>query len=68
MLNIVETSKLMLEEMIMREENMTRLIEDKEQEIETLNKRVTLLTTQLQLEEKKEIISQKSMCQFILLL
>ena len=66
MLNIVETSKLMLEEMIMREENMRRLIEDKEQKIETLNKRVTLLTTQL--EGKKEIISQKSMCQFILLL
>ena len=65
MLNIVETSKLMLEEMIMRKENMKRLIEDKEKEIEALKKRVTLLTTQL--EEKKEI-SQKSMCQFILLL
>ena len=45
---------------------MKRLIEDKEQEIETLNKRVTLLTTQL--EEKKEMISQESMRQFILLL
>lgn len=59
MLNIVETSNLMLEE------ETKRLIEDKEQEIETLKKRVTSLTTQL---EEKEMVNQESMCQFILLL
>ena len=59
MLNIVETSNLMLEE------EMKRLIEDKEQEIETLKKRVTSLTTQL---EEKEMVNQESMYQFILLL
>ena len=59
MLNIVETSNLMLEE------KMKRLIEDKEQEIETLKKKVTSLTTQL---EEKEMVNRESMCQFILLL
>ena len=46
----------------MLKENMKRLIEDKEKEIEALKKRVTLLTTQL---EEKETISKESMCQFI---
>ena len=59
MLNIIDTSNLMLKE------NMKRLIEDKEKEIEALKKRVTSLTTLL---EEKETISQESMCQFILLL
>lgn len=52
--------------MTRREEKIKKLIEDKEQEIETLKERVTLLITQL--EEKEEIISQQGMCQFIIVL
>ena len=49
--------------MIMREEKMKGLIEDREKEIETLKKRVLSLKTQL--DEKEEIISSESMCHFI---
>ena len=56
----------MLDEMTRREEKMKKLIKGKEQEVEILKERVTSLTTQL--EEKEEMISQQSMCQFILLL
>ena len=49
--------------MIMREEKMNGLIEDREKEIETLKKRVLLWKNQL--DEKEEIISSEGICHFI---
>ena len=49
--------------MMMRDNKIKGLIEDREKEIETLKKRVLSLKTQL--DEKEEIISSESMCHFI---